>query len=279
VLRAAVATAPVLGAEVEVVHVPEPGRPELRVAAELAHLRVHRPEGDVVDRLAEAAQGPDVALVVVGARERRIGPRTTGHVVGRLLERLDVPLLVVPPEATVRAGIRRVLVAMKGTRSNAKHLTRAIELAAGAPIELVVCHVDDERTIPSFSDQAAYDAEAYAQEFLDRYVPGGRGARLELRIGDPTEQVLRTAEDLDVDLIAVGARGGSEAPSEVARAVVERSHVPVLLVPVLPTGTPTVPARRSDRPPPGSSRTPARSSGSRRPRGDVPAGDGTPKPR
>ncbi len=95
----------------------------------------------------------------------------------------------------------------------------------------MVVHVDDEQSIPSFSDQEAHETWAYAEEFLARYLPGAGPARLELRVGDPADEIINLAQQGPVDLLALGwprdpARGA------VARRVLRRSHVPVLLVAV-----------------------------------------------
>jgi len=129
--------------------------------------------------------------------------------------------------------VYRVLVAMEGTPASARSLKRTVALAAGADIDLVVLHVDDERTIPSFSDQVQHETESYAREFLARYAPGLPQARLELRVGLPGEEILRASDSIDPDVLVIGQREHDEpGPSPVVREVLEHSHRPVLLVAV-----------------------------------------------
>jgi nucleotide-binding universal stress UspA family protein len=106
-------------------------------------------------------------------------------------------------------------------------------VATQADLELVVVHVDDQHSIPSFSDQVQYDTQAYAKEFLARYCPGAPDARLVLRVGQPVDEILATADETVPDMLAVGwPRHDRERRGEVAREILNRSHIPVLLVAV-----------------------------------------------
>jgi nucleotide-binding universal stress UspA family protein len=148
-----------------------------------------------------------------------------------LANRLDKPLVVVPPNAQAPHAIERVLIAMEGTPAKSRKAKAVIELAESAGIDLVVIHVDDEGTIPSFSDQVQHEAEAYAQEFLVRYAHGSPAARLEMRIGVPADEVLVAVDALHPDILAVGwPQTDDPRRGAVARELLERSTVPVLLL-------------------------------------------------
>ncbi len=130
--------------------------------------------------------------------------------------------------AELPAELHRVLVALEGTPRNARRLKRTIEVAQGAGLELVVVHVDDETSIPSFSDQVQHETEAYAHEFLARFAPGSHAARLELRIGAPADEILTAADASSPDLLAIGwPQSNDPARGVVAREVLDRSHRPV----------------------------------------------------
>jgi len=230
VLAAARAIAPVLGASVEAVHVVEDGDRNSRAAARSMGIPFRSLHGDPLSQITMASAAPDVAAVVIGARALPTGGRT-GHVALAVANGVDTPVLVVPPDAQPPAVVRRVLIAMEGTQANARNLKHAIELAADAALEIIVVHVDDKDSIPSFSDQAHYETEAYSKEFLARNVPGAATARLELRIGEPVDEILGAAEHVGADLLAIGWRQ-SDDPSRgpVAHALVNRSHLPIFLV-------------------------------------------------
>ena len=122
---------------------------------------------------------------------------------------------------------------MEGTPRNALDMLRTIELGAAADIELVVVHVEDEDSIPSFSDQVQYESEAYANEFLARYCAGAPQARLVLRIGIPVDEILAAADDVAPDMLAIGwPHSDDPTRGDVAREIVNRSRIPVLLVAV-----------------------------------------------
>jgi nucleotide-binding universal stress UspA family protein len=78
-----------------------------------------------------------------------------------------------------------------------------------------------------------HETEAYAHEFLARHVLGAPQARLELRIGVPATEVLRAIESISAELVAVGWPHTSDpGRGAVAREILDRSPVPVLLVAV-----------------------------------------------
>lgn len=230
VVAAALLLGPVFVADVEGVHVADvEGRTAASAAAAL-RVPFRTVPGDPLAQLVALAAADDVVGFAIGQRSR-MAAAATGHLALGLAGAVDKPVLVVPPRALVPVRFRRVLVAMEGKPGRARELKRAIALAAGSELELTVVHVDDESSVPSFSDHLQYETEAYAQEFLARYAPGISDVRLELRIGAPVDQILTTCEEERPDVVAMGwphAHGPDRGA--VVRAVLERSPVPVLLV-------------------------------------------------
>jgi len=187
--------------------------------------------GDPVEQLAQAIAEEDVLALVLGARGGLGSPRPAGHLAMVLAGRTDKPVVIVPPDAQPPERLRRVLVAMEGTPGRARALQRTMELSTGAGLEIVVVHVDEE--VPSFTDQVQHETEAYAREFFARHVLGAPQARLELRIGDPAMEVLGAVELLGAELVAVGwPHTADPGRGAVAREIVDRSPVPILLVAV-----------------------------------------------
>jgi len=140
------------------------------------------------------------------------------------------PLVIVPPDAQPPPRIARVLIAMKGTTRSARELLGVIQIGAAADLDLVVVHVDSEDTIPAFSDQAQYDTQDYANEFLTRYCRGAPEARLVLRVGLPVDEILATADEVDPDMLVIGWPHSSDPNrAPIAREILTRSHVPVLV--------------------------------------------------
>lgn len=233
VLAVARALADILSVDVEAVHVREDGDRNVRAAAEAAGIGLRSLSRPVVEALAEAGRAPDVVAVVLGARRVRSGRRPAGHVALELALSLPKPLVVVPPDARLRGGLRRILVPLNGSRTTAVALAETLMLASSQEIELVVLHVHDAGTIPLFSDQRQHELESWGREFLCRHCPYPERVRLEVRIGSPGENVLQVAEETSSDMIALGwSQDLGAGHAAVVRAVLERSPVPVLLVPV-----------------------------------------------
>lgn len=229
VLETALALAPLLGAQVVAVHVAdEPGETAVGAARSLGvELRTLR--GDPTSVLVEHGRAEDVVAVVVGARDRLSAHGDAGHVALALAGELACPVVVVPPAARPPVQLRRVLIGIQGLRRDARRLRRAIELTEAAGLEIFVVHVDDDQSLPLFSDQLQYESEVWADEFLARSAPGVPRARVQLRVGSAADELLAAADDVGPDVVVVGWPHGA-GHGHVAREVVRRSSVPVLLV-------------------------------------------------
>jgi nucleotide-binding universal stress UspA family protein len=186
-----------------------------------------------VHRLATAAEADDeVVAMVVGARGLPHGRRPVGSTALALLTRIKKPLIVVPPEAAI-ASIHRILVPLDGTHASAAAIESTIQLACARNVEVVLLHVQFGGTVPRFTDQVQHETEAWSGEFLARNCPSPGAVELELRGGVPGTSILQVAETLHADLIALGwSQVLSPDRAAVVREVLERSSVPVLLVPV-----------------------------------------------
>lgn len=235
VLATALALAPLLDAHVEAVHVAPAGSDgqTTRAAAHASNIPLQQLAGDPFEQIVRLVAGDDVVAVILGARARPTGRRPAGHLALALASVIVKPVVMVPPEARPPARIRRVLIAMEGTHHKARDMLRVIELGAAAELELIVVHVNDEESIPSFCDQVQYETEAYAKEFLARYLPGALEARLQLRVGVPVDEILAAADDLEPDMLAIGwPQTDDPTRGDVARELVNRSRLPLLLVAV-----------------------------------------------
>jgi hypothetical protein len=233
VLAMATALADLLAVDVEALHVREDGDRNARAAATAAGVPLRSATKPVIAALVEAGRSPQVVGVVLGARGIEAGRRPAGHVALELALSLPKPLVVVPPVAAVPITLRRILVPLNGRRTTAVALAETL-LASRQELELVVLHVHDQASIPLFSDQRHHEVESWAQEFLRRHCPYPERVQLEVRIGIPGENVLKVAEEMSADMIALGwAQDLSPGHAAVVREVLERSGIPVLLVPTV----------------------------------------------
>ena len=240
VIATAMALAPVLGATVNAVHVSTLDRDAdgdgetARACAASFDLPLRIVPGDPLTQLITLTKPDDVVALVIGARALPGGRRPAGHLALALASALDKPLVVVPPNAEPRDRLESVLLAIKGAPNKVRALRRTVDLVHAAHLQITAVHVDDEASIPSFSDQVQHETEAYTKEFLARYLTGAPDAQLELRVGVPADEIIAVAESLDPEMIAVGwPHVDDPTRGRVAKEILDRSRVPVMLVAVV----------------------------------------------
>lgn len=230
VLTAASALAAVLGAGVQAIYVAGEDGQTARACAESAGVTFYRVSGEPIAEITRRARDDDIVAIAIGAR-RRLRQRHVGSLARAVATAIDKPVLVVPPESAPAERLHTVLIAMEGTPAKARNVKSVIDIGVGADLDLVVVHVDDELSIPSFSDQAAHETDAYAAEFLARYVHGAPKARLEPRVGIPADEIVAVSDSISADLLALGwPQSADPHRGMIAKEVLDRSHVPVLLV-------------------------------------------------
>lgn len=202
-------------------------------AAAAAGVPLRTLEPPILDGLVGVANQSDVRAIVVGTRSSPAGPTPAGHVALALIASLRKPVIVVPPQATIAHSLERMLVPLDASEQTAAALKTTIELAGDAAAEIVVLHAVHGASLPLFSDQPQHELEAWRQEFLARYSAQPERARLETRVGVPAELVPTVASQIEADLIALAwSQNMAGGRASVVRAVLERSDVPVLLLPV-----------------------------------------------
>lgn len=232
VLEVAKEIARVLDAQVDAVHVleGEADIPEVEISGGETPLRLLR--GDASSVLIDEAAAENVAAVVVGACREVGRPAAPGHVSLDVIGGVRKPLVVVPPMTAAGYELHTVLVPVPGRPARA--LEEVVRLAENPQLHVVILRVLDESTIPSFEDQPHYDVEAWADEFLARWVPGaGSDTAMEVRIGEPEELVISVAHEVCADLVAIGRlRDLPAAEAPLVLTALERSQVPIVLLPL-----------------------------------------------
>lgn len=231
VLAAARAFAPLLGSEVHALHVGQDAGATAREHARRVGVPFRQVGGDPLEVLAERA-GSGVTAVVVGARDRA-SAAAAGHLPLALADRVPCPVLVVPPDWPPKERFERVLIALEGRPGRARPLRHAVDVVAGADLDLTVVHVEGEQDVPAFSDAPAHEMAAFAQEYLARAWPKAPPLRLALPVGSPADEVLALARDLQPDVLVAGwPQGAGPAHGHVVRELLRRAPCPVLLVAV-----------------------------------------------
>ena len=179
VVETATTWAEIAGAAVRIIHVRESPTTAASVSDRFGDRYAEHEllvvDGNPSDEIVRAVADPDVALVVVGARQEVDGARPAGHIALSIVERANKPVVVVPPcaggaSATERSStIRRALVPLEGSAHTSEAIAATLRLLTGAGIELIALHVFDADSVPAFWDQPSHAAESYAADFVSRW--------------------------------------------------------------------------------------------------------------
>lgn len=149
--------------------------------------------------------------------------------------------------------MERLLVAVDEDPQAEKVIVLAGELAKKLAASIVVCHVMpeeqyrkiEERQIreevehPVSITQAEERAQSVAVDAALGLKPYGVSFETTGRVGEPAEEIVKLAQEMDADLIVMGFEGlrGLErlrALGSVSRAVMEKTKRPVMVVPAVP---------------------------------------------
>jgi nucleotide-binding universal stress UspA family protein len=237
VLAVAAAIGLLFDAAPEAVHVSQDGTRTARAAADRAHVPYRELRGEPLAMLVESASADDVSAVVVGTRALPAGRGKAGHIAQQLVLALSKPVVLVPPDANLVHDVKRILVALDGTRATSEALAEMIKMFFANGVEVLILHVLEPDLLPLFTDQPQHEIRSWSTEFLARHCPRPGHARLEVRVGMPEHHLLQVAEAENADLLVLGwAQSFDEGHAAVVREALERGRYPTLLIPVPSTG-------------------------------------------
>lgn len=121
----------------------------------------------------------------------------------------------------------RILLAIDGSDASTEAVGVAGRVAVALRALVLVLHVDHV-------DPADTRSNAPEQRALRQLTTMGASARLEVRVGDPADEIVAAASGLRCDLIVMGSRGRSNLAGvmlgSVSQQVLARASSPVLLV-------------------------------------------------
>jgi nucleotide-binding universal stress UspA family protein len=203
-----------------------------------AHLR----EGGTSEEIVTLATEIGVGLVAVGSRGRgRIRRALMGSVSDAVVRHAHCPVMVVRWKPV--AFPAKILLSTDGSEEANLATQIVTDLGERTGSEVHVVHVG-EIPFAHYPDRYGYRAlyeehEREARQLLEAQVEkmkaaGATVAQAHLRLGRADEEVVVLAEELGVDLIAMGGRGLSGVSralmGSVSDSVVRHAHCPVLIV-------------------------------------------------
>jgi len=238
--------------ESTLLHVADPGQDTTRATRYLrgiaqkeavpARVLVRQAHGPARQILDEAEQGEHDLVVLTTHRPTGVMRRLRGCVAERVLRRCSAPLLVWAPGAadSATARVRRVLVPLGEGEADEAILPLVKRLCGSVGAEVVLftaLPIDpDYHTLAYLEelDSARDEAEARLEGLAASLRRDGVEARIRVDVGCPREAILRAADELGVDLIALTNRGRSAVRrwlfGSVAEDVARAYSKPVLLV-------------------------------------------------
>ncbi len=186
-------------------------------------------------------------LIVIGTHgtsgfERLI----IGSVAEKVLRKAECPVLTVPPHAATasRVPFKRILCPVDFSEPSLVALQTALSLAEEADADLTVFNVidwpdDDTFLVEAFeSPEMRKQLEAQTAQRVDALIPDD--ARVwsrpsaKVAVGKAYQEIVRTASDMDADLIVIGVHGRNAVDltlfGSTTNQVVRRASCPVLTI-------------------------------------------------
>ncbi len=204
-----------------------------------------RPAPEIV----KYASKNDISLIIVTSRGiSGVIPWLLGSTTNELIHSVKVPLLVVKiTKAPLVPKLKRLLVPLDGSETSEAILPYAVELAKNLPAEIILIRIITPgmhvHTIGGvdyvyFKDKDMQSMIAEAQEYLSKTsskLSTSVVIKREVKIGDPSSEIIKYASENDCDLIAVSSHGHSYVESwtygSVTYKILHSSDRPILILP------------------------------------------------
>ena len=199
--------------------------------------------GNASDSILRFAEEQNIELIVMGSHGRRGFDRLVlGSTTDRVMRRASSPVLVISkaPHDSMTADqrkrhrLRRVLYCTDFSQNSERALNYAMSATAEYDGELTLLHVVEK--VPGRMTKD--DLIATCVEQLDKLIPREARTNLKARtvvtFGKPYEQIVRYAEEAQVDMITMAARGADALDRAVFGSttyrVIQLGPCPVLAV-------------------------------------------------
>jgi len=199
------------------------------------------------------AEQNGVGLIIMASHGRSgITPWSTGGVADKVLHVTKIPLLLIKvakprQRKPGKRLINSILLPLDGSKAGEAAVRYVGELMDRLEVEVILFGVvpagQHIRTVGGldyilFPEQHLESVKTEAREYLNkayRRLKRRKGeVRVELRVGDIAQEIIKFAEESDVGLIAISSHGHSGIEKwvfgSIANKVLQASNAPVLLV-------------------------------------------------
>jgi nucleotide-binding universal stress UspA family protein len=205
-------------------------------------------EAHAAEAVLFAAGYEKVDLIVLGTRgQGGLSRLTLGSVAEQILRLATVPVLTIcPRRATKRrpGTLRRILCPVNYSAAAGRAIEASVSLGRRFRAEVIALHVIDKKTFDGDLDAEAERLRLWTRDL----VPGPTRPKPLIVAGNGAAEVLRYAQQNDIDLIVVGARRERFSDATVFGTTTERvtrqAPCAVLTVTVVPESSSDPRSRR-----------------------------------
>ena len=199
-------------------------------------------EGSAFEEMLHWSHIKKVDLLIVGKKHRENGK---GVLPQKLTRKVDASVIFVPEDYETKS-IERILTPLDFSENSAKAVRTIDELFGTKSVKVFGAHCyhlplgwyktgkSEEEFNAIMREHAENRFGAFFEKLDDLSMPVQAHYALD-RNDDPSEEIMEFADELDIDLIVIGARGKSDAAtillgSTTEKLVIHDKHIPLLVV-------------------------------------------------
>jgi len=211
--------------------------------------------GDPAEEILDYADKEDIGLIIM-ATHGRSGIRrwALGSVADKVIRATERPVALirakgVRPDVRAKGILNRALVPLDGSKESETIIPYVEELTSKLKAEVVLLHivartyhvyyggVGEGAKIP-YTDEEMEPLKASAEDYLKKVADGlkdkGIATKTEVRVGAAAEEIIKLADEIGADLVAMSTHGRSGvsrwAYGSVADKTLQGGNTPLLLV-------------------------------------------------
>ncbi len=206
--------------------------------------------GDPVERVLERVQRDPDSLIVVSSRGRAgLARAVLGSISDQMVRMSPVPIVVSREDMhTPRLSLSSILVPLDSSPLSERALPWATNIARKTDARVTLVSVIDVNQLAAYAgidrqpvllSDLEEESRDLAREYLDdvvrRFRSQGLRATWEVRLGQPTDEIIRVAETTAADLVVMSTHGrggiGRWAFGSITDDVLKRGNTPVMIIP------------------------------------------------